>query len=117
MPRSTNAVVRNHSRKRLRRAARGYFGAGRTQLRQSREIRMRALRFAWFHRFLRKRDFRRLWILRISAAVRSRGLNYSRFVNMLKKTNIELSRKSLSELAIRDPHAFDAVVEAAKRAG
>ena len=64
----------------------------------------------------RKRDFRKLWILRISAAARQRGLNYSQLMNGLKKANIELDRKTLSEMAIADPAAFDAVVDQAKAA-
>ena len=116
MSRATNAVARHKGRKRMRRATRGYFGAGRTQMRQSRQMYNRALRYAWFHRFKRRREFRRLWITRVSAAVRPFGISYSRFINMLKKAKIELSRKSLSELAIRDPKAFAAVVEQAKKA-
>lgn len=115
MPRSTNAVARHKSRKRLRQKTRGYWGAGRTQLRQSRNLHNRAMRYAWFHRFQRKRNFRRLWITRISAAVRNHGVSYSRFIHMLKQANIELNRKSLSELAIRDPKAFTAIVELAKK--
>lgn len=110
------SVARNKARKRLRRATRGYFGAGRTQLRQSRNIQARALRYAWFHRHLRKRQFRRLWITRISAAVRPFGLNYSTFINQLKKAGIVLDRKVLSELAIRAPKAFEAIVAKAKAA-
>jgi len=116
MPRSTNAVARHKSRKRLRTKTRGYWGAGRTQLRQSRNLHHRAMRYAWFHRFQHKRNFRRLWITRISAAVRNHGLSYSRFIHLLKKAEIELDRKSLSELAIREPAAFTAVVDLAKKA-
>ena len=116
MSRSTNGVARHKRRLKIRRATRGNFGAGRTQWRQASIMNMRALRYAWFHRFLRKRDFRRLWITRISAAVREHGLSYSRFINLLKKANIELNRKTLSELAIREPKAFAAIVEQAKTA-
>lgn len=116
MSRATNAVARHRRHSRLRRDARGYFGAGRTQWRQSKIMRMRALRYAWFHRFKRKREFRRLWITRISAAARAHGVNYSNLISLLKKANIALDRKSLSELAIREPKAFEAVVNAAKGA-
>ena len=116
MSRTTNAVFRHRKHKRIRRAARGYWGGGRSQLRQSREIVNRAMRYAWFHRFQKKRQFRRLWITRISGAIRTHELNYSTFINLLKKANIELNRKSLSEIAIRDPKAFGAIVEAAKKA-
>ncbi len=114
MSRASNGVAKRRSRNRLRRATRGYWGAGRSQTRQSRIIHMRALRYAWFHRHLRKRQFRRLWITRLSAAVRPYGLNYSTFINLLKRANIELDRKSLSELAISNPKAFEAVVNQAK---
>jgi large subunit ribosomal protein L20 len=117
MPRASNGVAKRRRRNRLRRATRGYWGAGRSQTRQSRIIRMRALRYAWFHRHLRKRQFRRLWITRLSAAVRPFGMNYSTFINLLKRANIELDRKSLSELAITNPRAFEAVVAKAKTAG
>ena len=116
MPRSTNAPARKKGRNKLRRAARGYFGGGRTQFRQSRHVHNRAMRFAWFHRLLRKRQYRRLWITRLSAAARNHGLSYSRLIFLLKAANIELSRKSLSELAIRDPQAFGKIIEVAKAA-
>ena len=77
---------------------------------------MRALNYAYRDRRTRKRDFRRLWITRLSAAARAHGLTYSNLIHLLKKGNIELNRKSLSELAIRDPQAFGKVVEAAKAA-
>jgi large subunit ribosomal protein L20 len=114
MSRARSSNQKARSRKRLRTQTRGYFGAGRTQTRQSRIMRMRALRHAWFHRHKRKRDFRSLWITRISAAVRPHGLNYSRFIALLKKAKINLDRKVLSELAIRDAAAFTEVVNKAK---
>ncbi len=116
MARTTNAVARHQKRKRLRRATRGYWGAGRTQVRQSRNIHQRALRYAWHHRFLRKRDFRKLWITRISAAVRAQGLSYSRFMYLLKQAGLQFDRKTLSELAIRDEAAFSAIVSQAREA-
>jgi len=116
MSKTSNSVAKHRTRKRLRRATRGYFGGGRTQTRQSKDLHARALRYAWFHRHLRKRQFRRLWITRLSAAVRPFGLNYSTFINLLKKANISLDRKVLSELAIRAPKAFEAIVAKAKSA-
>ena len=76
----------------------------------------RAWQYAYIGRRLKKRDFRRLWILRVNAAARARGMMYSRFINGLKKAGIELNRKMLSEVAIRDPKAFDRLVEMAKGA-
>jgi len=116
MSKTSHSLAKHRSRKRLRKATRGYFGGGRTQTRQARNIYARALRYAWFHRHTRKREFRRLWITRISAAVRPFGLNYSTFINLLKKANVSLDRKVLSELAIRSPKAFEAIVAKAKAA-
>ena len=80
------------------------------------ETLVRAEAFAFRDRRSRKREFRKLWIIRINAACRERGLRYSEFINGLNKANIELDRKSLSELAIFDPAAFDAIVAQAKAA-
>jgi large subunit ribosomal protein L20 len=76
---------------------------------------MRAKRYAYRDRRVRKREFRRLWIARINAAVREHGLTYSRFMNGLKESGIGLDRRSLAELAVRDREAFDAVVDEAKK--
>ena len=75
---------------------------------------MRSLRYAYVGRRLRKRDFRKLWIARINAAVRPYGLSYSRFINGLKLAGVEVNRKILSELAINDPKAFEKIVDVAK---
>lgn len=83
-------------------------------LRSAKETLLRAGAFAFRDRRARKRDFRRLWITRISAAVRERGLRYSEFIHGLAMTGIELDRKSLSEMAIHDPVGFDAVIEQVK---
>lgn len=85
-------------------------------LRTVKETLVRAGVFAFRDRRLKKRTYRRLWITRINAACRMRGLRYSQFINGLHKANIELDRKSLSEIAICDPAAFDAIVESAKEA-
>ncbi|MFV1959488.1 MAG: 50S ribosomal protein L20, partial [Planctomycetota bacterium] len=77
----------------------------------------RAWAYAYVGRRLRKRDFRRLWIVRVNAASRARGMMYSRFIHGLKKAGVELNRKVLSEIAIRDPKAFDQLVDLARRAG
>ena len=112
--RSGKTVLRN--RKRTRKLTKG-FRAGRHNLyRQSVVTLMRAGVFAFRDRRVRKRDFRRLWITRISAACRMRGLRYSQLIAGLKAANIELDRKSLSELAIHDAAAFDAIFAKAKAA-
>jgi large subunit ribosomal protein L20 len=114
--RTTKGAARTKAKRRIFKRAKGYVGGRRKLLRTAKETILRAGVFAFRDRRRRKRDFRKLWIIRIGAAVRERGLNYSRFINGLSKTNLDLDRKSLSELAINDPAAFDAVVEKVKAA-
>ena len=116
MARATSTPKRLARKRRLLKAAKGNWGARSKQYKVMKETVHRGWQYAYIHRRLRKRDFRRLWILRINAACRARGMMYSRFINGLKKAGIELNRKSLSELAIHDPKAFDALVEAAAAA-
>lgn len=97
-------------------AARGYWGGRSRSFRPAKETLVRAWRFATIHRRLRKRDFRRLWILRINAAARMRAIKYSRFIHGLKRANVGLNRKILADLAITDPGAFDQLVEVAQNA-
>lgn len=85
-------------------------------MRTAKETLVRAGAYAFRDRKVRKRQFRRLWIIRINAACRERGIRYSVFINGLKKANIELDRKTLSEMAIHDPAGFDRIVEAVKAA-
>ncbi len=112
--RTRKGAARHKRKKRVLKAAKGFWG-GRSKLyRTAKETLRRAGRYSWIHRRLKKRDFRRLWIARINAAVRMRGMNYSRFVAGLKRANVELNRKMLSELAISDPAGFDQIVLVAK---
>jgi large subunit ribosomal protein L20 len=104
------------AKKRLFKRAKGYVGGRRKLLRTVKETLLRAGKFAYRDRKARKRDFRRLWIIRLSAACRERDIRYSQFIAGLEKANIELDRKSLSEIAIADPAAFDAVVAVVKQA-
>ena len=113
MARVSCTPVRLARKRRLLKVAKGYWGARSKQYKVMKETVHRGWQYAYIHRRLRKRDFRRLWIQRINAATRARGLPYSRFIAGLKKAGIELNRKSLSELAIHDPKAFDQVFEAA----
>ncbi|MDY4518287.1 MAG: 50S ribosomal protein L20 [Candidatus Spyradocola sp.] len=108
---SVNAKKR---RRKVFKLAKGYFGAKSKQFRAANEQVARSLRYAYVGRRLRKRDFRKLWIARINAAVRPYGLSYSRFINGLKLANVDLNRKVLAEMAINDPAAFAKVVEVAK---
>ncbi|MFZ5833508.1 MAG: 50S ribosomal protein L20 [Planctomycetota bacterium] len=114
--RTTKGAARNKAKKRLFRKVKGYVGGRRKLLRTAKETLTRAGVYAFRDRRVRKRDFRRLWITRISAAVRERGLRYSEFIAGLLAANIELDRKTLSQMAIADPQAFDTVVEAVKAA-
>ena len=114
MPRARSGAARHRSKKRLFKKVKGY-RAGRSKLyRTAKEAIIRSGVFAYRDRRARKRDFRRLWITRLTAACRMRGIQYSRFIFGLKEAGIELNRKMLSEMAIHDPGDFDAIVEAAK---
>lgn len=114
--RTTNAVPRNRAKKRLFRKVKGFVGGRRKLYRTATETLIRSGVFAFRDRRLRRRDFRSLWIIRINAAVRERGLRYGQFINGLAKAKIELDRKTLSELAIADPAAFDGIVALVKSA-
>ena len=116
MPRATNAPASRKRRRNRLKQARGFRGARSKLFRQATEAVDRALRLATVHRKLRKRDFRALWITRLSAACRARGISYSRFTQGLTKAKIALNRKMLSEIAIRDPEGFDSIVERVKAA-
>jgi len=114
MPRSTNAPASRKRRNNRLKQARGFRGGRSKLFRTATEAVDRADCMAYAHRRTRKRDFRRLWISRISAAVKPYGLNYSTFINGLSKSGVELNRKMLSEIAIHDPKGFESIVEQAK---
>lgn len=103
------------SKNRIIKEARGFGGKRNNCWKMARQAVRRSKQQAYVGRKLRKRDNRSLWITRINAAVRSRGLTYSRFISGLGKANVELDRKMLADMAVRDPQAFDAVFEAAKK--
>ena len=109
MARTTGTVPSHRRRKKLLAQTKGYRSARRTQVGKARETLMRAKAYATRDRKMEKRVFRNLWIIRLSAAVRAKGMSYSRFMCSLKKANIQIDRKQLSELAVNDPKAFDAV--------
>jgi large subunit ribosomal protein L20 len=100
--------------KKLLKSASGYFGSRHLLIRRANETRLKALWYAYRDRRQRKRDLRKLWIVRINAAARLNGISYSKFVFGMKKAGIELNRKILADLAVRDPQAFAAVVARAK---
>lgn len=108
--RARKGAARNWKRKRILKAAKGYVGGRRRLLRSAKETLLRAGMFSYIHRRTKKREFRKLWITRLNAAAEMRGLKYSRLIHGLRLANIQLDRKSLSDLAIYDPEAFDAIV-------
>jgi large subunit ribosomal protein L20 len=114
--RTSKGAARTQAKKRLFKRAKGFVGGRRKLYRTAKETLARAGAFAYRDRRARKRDFRRLWIIRVSAACQERGLRYSQLIAGLKAANIDLDRKSLSEIAVADPAAFDAVVAEVKKA-
>ena len=114
--RTTKGAARNKAKKRLFKKAKGYVGGRGRLLRTVKETLIKAEAYAYRDRKVRKREFRKLWIIRINAAVRQRGMRYSEFICGLSKAGIEIDRKQLSEMAIHDPAAFDQIVEKAKAA-
>ena len=116
MPRATNAPASRRRRKRRLKLARGFYGSRSKLYRQATEAVDRAMRLATIHRKLKKRDYRSLWIVRLSAACRLNGITYSRFIEGLTKAHVALNRKMLSEIAIHDPDGFAKIVVQAKSA-
>ena len=116
MARIKGAMMTRKRRKKVLKLAKGYFGAKSKLFRTAKEAVMKSGQYAYIGRKQRKRDFRRLWIVRVSAAAKINGMNYSTFMNGLKKANITLNRKMLAELAVSDAAAFAGLVEKAKAA-
>src|SRR5882672_5353958 len=112
--RTTKGAARNKAKRRLFKKVKGYRGGRGGLLRTAKETLVRAGVFAFRDRRVRKREFRELWIIRINAAVRERGLRYSEFIHGLAQTGIALDRKSLAEMAVNDPAGFDVVVTKVK---
>lgn len=111
MPRSVNAVASRKRRKKILKAARGYFGARRNVYTVAKNAVERAMRYAYEHRKLKKRAFRRLWIARINAGTRRYGLSYSKFIHQLAQSDVQLNRKVLADLAMNHPDTFKAIVK------
>ena len=116
MPRVKTGVVRRRRHKRLLKLAKGFYSGRRKHFRKAKEQVERSLMYAFRDRKQKKREFRKLWIIRINAACRLNGMNYSTFMNGLNKAGIELDRKILADMAMNDAAAFTAVVEASKAA-
>ncbi|MFV0946777.1 50S ribosomal protein L20 [Campylobacter jejuni] len=116
MARVKTGVVRRRRHKKILKLARGFYSGRRKHFRKAKEQLERSLVYAYRDRRRKKRDFRRLWIVRINAACRLNDLSYSRFINGLKKAGIELDRKILADLAMNDAAAFAKIAEVAKKA-
>lgn len=114
MARVKGGVNARKKHKKVLKQAKGYYGAKSKLFRPANQAVMKSLNYAFIGRKLRKRDFRKLWITRINAAARANGMSYSKFINGLKKANIEINRKMLSEMAIHDAAGFTKLVEMAK---
>ncbi len=114
MARVKGAMMTRKRRKKILKLAKGYWGAKSKHFKMANQAVMKSLTYAYVGRKRKKRDFRRLWITRISAAAKMNGINYSRFMNGLKKANVDINRKMLADMAHNDPAAFKALVELAK---
>ncbi len=114
MPRVSTSVARTKRRNRILKQAKGYFGRRKNLYKTAKEAVERAWRYSYRDRKNRKRDFRRLWIVRINAAARQNDLSYSRFISGLKRAGVEIDRKVLADLAIRDPAAFAHLADMAR---
>ena len=116
MARIKGATMPRKRRNKVLKLAKGYYGSKSKLFKTAKQAVMKSGNYAYIGRKQKKRDFRRLWIARISAACKMNGINYSTFINGLKKANNDLNRKMLSEIAIADPQGFTALVEKAKAA-
>ena len=116
MARIKGAMMTRKRRKKILKLAKGYYGSKSKHFKMAKQQVMKSGNYAFIGRKLKKRQFRNLWITRINNAVRAQGMNYSTFMNGLKKAGIELNRKMLSEMAIHDAASFNALVETAKKA-
>lgn len=114
MPRATSSPARNKRKKKIFKAAKGYFGGRKNLFRTAKDAVEKGWEHAYRDRKNKKRTFRRLWIARINAAARENELTYSRFINGLKRAGVELDRKALADLAVRSPDAFSALADRAK---
>ena len=116
MARIKGAMMTRKRRKKVLKLAKGYFGAKHRLFKTAKEAVMKSGNYAYIGRRLKKRDFRRLWITRISAAAKMNGMNYSTFMNGLKKAGVEMNRKMLADLAVNDASAFATLAKTAQKA-
>ncbi|MFQ6115980.1 MAG: 50S ribosomal protein L20 [bacterium] len=110
MPRAKYSVASHRRKKKILKQAKGYWGGKSKLVRTAKESVEKALQYAYRDRRQRKREFRKLWITRINAAVRQEGMNYSSFINGLKKNNVHINRKILADMAVHDPEALKSLI-------
>ena len=114
MPRANSTVPRHRRHRKIVKFAKGYYGARKSNFRSAKDAVEKAWQYAYRDRRTNNRNFRRLWIIRINAAVRLHGLSYSKFISAMKDKNIELNRKTLAHMAVHDPDGFAEVVNSVK---
>jgi len=114
MPRSKNSVASRQRRKKILKAAKGYYGKRKNVYTVAKNVMEKGLTYKYVSRKLKKREYRALWIARINAAVREEGLTYSTFINLLRNKNIDLDRKILADMAMNEPEAFKSLVASVK---
>ena len=114
MPRANSTVPRHRRHRKIIKQAKGYFGTRKSNYRTAKDAVQKAWQYSYRDRRVNKRNFRRLWILRINAAVRQHGLTYSQFIFALKEKNIELNRKTLAYMAVHNPEGFAEIVNLVK---
>ena len=114
MPRANSTVPRHRRHRKIVKHAKGYYGARKSNFRSAKDAVQKAWQYAYRDRRTNKRNFRRLWIIRINAAVRLHGLSYSKFISAMKDKNIELNRKTLADIGVHDPDGFAEVVNSVK---
>ena len=110
MPRANSSVPRKKRHKKIIKSAKGYFGTRKSNYRTAKDAVQKALQYSYRDRKVKKRDFRRLWIMRINAAARANGISYSQLIYSLKENNIEINRKSLAFMAVNNPDSFSELV-------
>ena len=111
MPRANSSVPRHKKHRKIIKQAKGYYGVRKSNYRAAKDAVEKSLLYSYRDRRQRKRNFRKLWIVRINAAVREHGLTYSKFISLLKKNEITLDRKTLSYIAVNDPSGFASIVK------
>ena len=114
MPRANSTVPKHRRHRKIVKLAKGYYGARKSNFRSAKDAVQKAWQYAYRDRRTKKRNFRRLWIIRINAAARLHGLSYSKFISAMKEKNIELNRKSLAYMAVHDPDGFTEIVNSVK---